>query len=242
MVVTPAQFRQFWQSIKGILPYQTQAKNAQLIGYTELPPTPRLGAMQETEKGANTELTQPQPAEQQEKPGFEAQEPQILKPSVLPATTMHSPHTSSNSSSLGSLAPQAPPPINIHAPQPTAVATIMTTSDSQTIDAGTGVTGTRQRASVKSSVLDNLPGSDGANPNLPPARAKAGLRQDIQPPLWNTSFSTIIYTIALGAVVASLFVAFRMTEWKSQQGGVLNMLMGRNPAAPAPAAADMGTE
>ena len=120
MVVTPAQFRQFWQSIKGILPYQTQAKNAQLIGYTELPPTPKLGAMQETEKGANTELTQPQPAEQQEKPGFEAQEPQILKPSVLPATTMHSPHTSSNSSSLGSLAPQAPPPINIHAPQATA--------------------------------------------------------------------------------------------------------------------------
>ena len=120
MVVTPAQCRQFWQSIRGRLPYPKQAKNAQLEGYTELPPTPRLGAMQETAKGANAELSQPQPAEQQDKSGFQAQEPQILKPNVLPATTMHSSHASSNSSGLGSLAPQAPPPINIHAPQPTA--------------------------------------------------------------------------------------------------------------------------
>lgn len=127
MVVTPAQFKQCWQSIKAKLVIPKQAKHAQRQGYSELAPTPRLGAMQETGKGANagltqpkpaTELTQPKSAEQQDKTVFMAPEFQILKPSVLPATTLHSPHTSSHSSSLGSLAPQAPPPINIHIPGP----------------------------------------------------------------------------------------------------------------------------
>ena len=130
MVFTPAQFKQCWQSIAAKLSFQHQAKRAQHEGYSELPPTPRLGAMQETAKGANTELTQPRHAEeakaseqaklaeqQQDKSGDFAHESQILKPSMLPATTMHLPYASSNSSSLGSLAPQAPPPINIHIPQ-----------------------------------------------------------------------------------------------------------------------------
>lgn len=113
MVATPAQFKGWWQSLAGRFPRQQQAKHAQREGYSQLPPTPRLGAMQEKPKALDTELTQPKPAEQPDKSGFVGPELQILKPSVLPATTMHS---SSNSSSLGSLAPQAPPPINISVP------------------------------------------------------------------------------------------------------------------------------
>ena len=120
MVITPAQFKDWWQSIRSKLSHQKHAKHAQLQGYSELAPTPRLGAMQEKPKGFATEPPQPKLAEQPDKPGSLAPEMQILKPSVLPATTMHSPHAFSSSSSLGSLAPQAPPPINICAPSSTA--------------------------------------------------------------------------------------------------------------------------
>ena len=116
MVVTPAQFRESWQSIRGKLSHRQQAKHAQREGYSELAPTPRLGAMQEKPKGLDTELTQPKPIEQQDKSGFMVPETQILKPIVLPVTTIHSPLATTNSSSLGSLAPQAPPPINICPP------------------------------------------------------------------------------------------------------------------------------
>ena len=121
MVVTPAQFREGWQSIRSKLSHQRRAKNAQRQGYSELAPTPRLGAMQEKPKAFATEPPQPKPTEQPDKPGSLAPETQILKPNVLPATTMHTPHASDNSNSLGSLAPQAPPPINICAPSSTAI-------------------------------------------------------------------------------------------------------------------------
>lgn len=113
MIATPAQFRDWWRGLAGRLSRRQQAKHAQREGYSELPPTPRLGAMQEKPKGLDTELTQPKPAEQPDKSGLVGPELQILKPSVLPATTLYS---SSNNSSLGSLAPQAPPPINISVP------------------------------------------------------------------------------------------------------------------------------
>ena len=101
MVATPAQFRAWWQGLAGKLSRRgQQAKRAQHEGYSQLPPTPQLGAMQEKPKGLDTELTQPKPAEQPDKSGLVGPELQILKPS----------------SSLGSLAPQAPPPINISVP------------------------------------------------------------------------------------------------------------------------------
>ena len=120
MVVTPAQFKGWWHRISSKLSYQKQVKHAQRQGYSELAPTPRLGAMQEKPKSFATEAHQPKLAEQPDKTGSFAPEVQILKPSVLPATTMHSPLATSASSSLGSLAPQAPPPINICAPSSTA--------------------------------------------------------------------------------------------------------------------------
>ena len=120
MVVTPAQFKHWWHRIRSSLSHQKQAKHAQRQGYSELAPTPRLGAMQEKPKGFAAEAAQPTLAERPDKPGSLAPEVQILKPSVLPATTMHSPLAASNSDSLGSLAPQAPPPINIGAPSSTA--------------------------------------------------------------------------------------------------------------------------
>ena len=120
MVVTPAQCKEWSQSIRNKLSKQKQAKHAQRQGYSELASTPRLGPMQDKPKGVAAESTHPKPAEQPDKPSSLAPETQILKPSTLPATTMHSALATANSSSLGSLAPQAPPPINISAPGPAA--------------------------------------------------------------------------------------------------------------------------
>lgn len=121
MVVTPAQCKEWSQSMRNKLSKQKQAKHAQRQGYSELASTPRLGPIQDKPKGIAIESTQPKPAEQQpDKPSSLAPDMQILKPSTLPATIMHSALASANSSSLGSLAPQAPPPINISPPGPTA--------------------------------------------------------------------------------------------------------------------------
>lgn len=122
MVITPAQCKEWSQSIRNKLSKQKQAKHAQRQGYSELASTPRLGPMQDKPKSTATESTHPKPVEQLDKPSSLAPETQILKPSMLPATTMHSAHAIANSSSLGSLAPHAPPPINISAPTATPFA------------------------------------------------------------------------------------------------------------------------
>ena len=121
MVVTPAQFKQSWKSLKDKLASHNKAQHAQHEGYSTLPPTPTFGAMHytDTPKSSATELSQARPLDSPRKGGNIPQDSQILKPSALrvPVVSTSSGSGSGNSSSsLGNLAPQAPPPINIHPP------------------------------------------------------------------------------------------------------------------------------
>ena len=119
MVVTPAQFKQSWKSLKDKLASHKKAQHAQHEGYSILPPTPTFGAMHyiDTPKSSATELSQARPLDSPRKCGNIPQDSQILKPSALPVPVVSTSSGSGNSSSsLGNLAPQAPPPINIHPP------------------------------------------------------------------------------------------------------------------------------
>lgn len=121
MVVTPAQFKQFWKSLKAKLASHKKAQHAQHEGYSTLPPTPTFGAMHytDTPKSSATELSQAKPLDSSQKGGTIPQDSQILKPSALPVpvvSTSSGSGSGNSSSSLGNLAPQAPPPINIHPP------------------------------------------------------------------------------------------------------------------------------
>lgn len=92
----------------------------------------------------------------------------------------------------------------------------------------------------RASVLDATTTTDASkNPNLPPPRTEKGLRDDVSPPFSRVRMDTFVYSLTIGALLLALFFSVRMTEWKTQQGGVLNLLMGRHPDAPAPAAADI---
>ena len=117
MVVSPAQGKQIYHSIRNSLSRQNQTQHAQHEGYSALPPTPRLGPMQDTPKSFNTELSQAKTVESLGKVTDDVQNYEILKPTPLPAAVLPTSSRNSSSissSSLGSLAPQAPPPINIH--------------------------------------------------------------------------------------------------------------------------------
>jgi len=121
MVVTPAQFKQSWKSLKDKLASHKKAQHAQHEGYSTLPPTPTFGAMHytDTPKSNTTELSQAKPLDPPQKGGNIPQDSQILKPSALPVpvvSTSSGSGSGNSSSSLGNLAPQAPPPINIHPP------------------------------------------------------------------------------------------------------------------------------
>ncbi|DBA80600.1 TPA: hypothetical protein ACH3X1_007859 [Trebouxia sp. C0004] len=121
MVVTPAQFKQSWKSLKDKLASHKKVQHAQREGYSTLPPTPTFGAMHytDTPKSSATELSQAKPYDSSPKGGNIPQESQILKPNALPVpvvSTSSGSGSGNSSSSLGNLAPQAPPPINIHPP------------------------------------------------------------------------------------------------------------------------------
>ena len=121
MVLTPAQCKQSWQSLRSKLTVQKQTQHAQRDGYNVLPPTPTFGAMQElAPKSNSTELAQAKHVSPPDKSGTSPQDYQIMKPSALPVPvatrSSGSGSGNSSSSSLGNLAQQAPPPINIHPP------------------------------------------------------------------------------------------------------------------------------
>lgn len=94
---------------------------------------------------------------------------------------------------------------------------------SQPIDS-TMSTNTRQRKS-------NLQADVAKQDTLPKREGKA-IRHDIHPPFYTTPFKKFIYTISLGAFLLALFYTWRLTQWKSNAGGWINLLMGKHPADP----------
>jgi hypothetical protein len=106
MVVTPAQFKQSWKSLKDKLASHNKAQHAQHEGYSTLPPTPTFGAMHytDTPKSSATELSQARPLDSPRKGGNIPQDSQILKPSALPVPVVS---TSSGSGPTH----QHPPPL-----------------------------------------------------------------------------------------------------------------------------------
>ncbi|KAG8946959.1 hypothetical protein FRC04_011254 [Tulasnella sp. 424] len=73
-----------------------------------------------------------------------------------------------------------------------------------------------------------------ASENLPPKRLGKATRQDVQPPFWNTSYRKFINYLTLGVFILALFYTWRLTQWKAQAGGWVNLLLGRHPSEPLP--------
>ncbi|KAG8929945.1 hypothetical protein FRC01_003492 [Tulasnella sp. 417] len=75
---------------------------------------------------------------------------------------------------------------------------------------------------------------DPASENLPPKRQGKATRQDIQPPFWNTPYRKFINYLTFAAFLLALLYAWRLTQWKTQAGGWVNLLLGRHPNEPLP--------
>lgn len=86
------------------------------------------------------------------------------------------------------------------------------------------------------------------------------MRKDISPPLWKyvrsrsppillthtyalgygrTPLWKVIYTISFMTLCVSAFYMYRLTQWKSQAGGWVNLMLGRSPDEPIPSAAEV---
>ncbi|KIO24318.1 hypothetical protein M407DRAFT_244487 [Tulasnella calospora MUT 4182] len=76
--------------------------------------------------------------------------------------------------------------------------------------------------------------SDPASENLPPKRQGKATRQDVQPPFWNTPYRKFINYLTVAALLIALFYTWRITQWKAQAGGWVNLLLGRHPNEPLP--------
>lgn len=70
-------------------------------------------------------------------------------------------------------------------------------------------------------------GTDALNNNLPKRRGKA--LQPVSKPLQNTSLNTVIYWLAAGTLLVSVFYAYRITQWKADAGGWWNLALGKRP-------------
>ncbi|KAG8847701.1 hypothetical protein FRB96_001433 [Tulasnella sp. 330] len=75
--------------------------------------------------------------------------------------------------------------------------------------------------------------------NLPPKKRTPAVRKDISPPLWKTPLWKVIYTISFITLSVSAFYTYRLTQWKSQAGGWVNLMLGRSPNDPIPSAAEL---
>ncbi|KAG9019833.1 hypothetical protein FRB90_003422 [Tulasnella sp. 427] len=75
---------------------------------------------------------------------------------------------------------------------------------------------------------------DNASENLPPKRQGPATRHDIQPPFWNTPYRKFINYLTLATLALALFYTWRLTQWKAQAGGWVNLLLGRHPNEPLP--------
>jgi hypothetical protein len=66
--------------------------------------------------------------------------------------------------------------------------------------------------------------------DLPPER-KGRNTAKVSAPLAHTRLTSIIYVLALMAVLLLAFYAYRITQWKAQAGGWWNLALGRYPAS-----------
>ncbi|KAG8907506.1 hypothetical protein FRB99_003879 [Tulasnella sp. 403] len=64
-----------------------------------------------------------------------------------------------------------------------------------------------------------------------PKRKGKGLR-DVEPPLYRTPLTRLVYIISFSALLISAFYTYRLTQWKSTSGGWLNLIQGKRPDTP----------
>ncbi|EJT98073.1 hypothetical protein DACRYDRAFT_118846 [Dacryopinax primogenitus] len=70
-----------------------------------------------------------------------------------------------------------------------------------------------------------------AEHNLPPKRKSQPIAR-VKPPGSKISFDMFIYALAFITLVISLFYAYRLTTWKTQAGGWINLLFDKHPNEP----------
>ncbi|KAG8983770.1 hypothetical protein FRB93_007050 [Tulasnella sp. JGI-2019a] len=75
--------------------------------------------------------------------------------------------------------------------------------------------------------------------NLPPKKDTPAVRKDVSPPLWQTPLWKVIYGISFITLCISAFYMYRLTQWKAQSGGWVNLMLGRSPTEPIPSAAEV---
>ncbi|KZT55589.1 hypothetical protein CALCODRAFT_518686 [Calocera cornea HHB12733] len=66
---------------------------------------------------------------------------------------------------------------------------------------------------------------------LPPKRKGQSIAS-VKPPGWNISFSSFIYILAFLALAISVFYTYRISTWKNEAGGWINLVLGKHPNEP----------